>query len=179
VVILVIGPSGVGKSDYGKHASEAISGCQFFDLDSVLHERLGTPVSQLLPQIGSEAFLDRCQGEVCRVMASCRAGITVIAVGAGALQSRRAKDWILGHQGPTVAVVAAPDEVYNRGGARNQQRTFEEFAQTEYSEYREDLYGTARSLFCVTRLSVLDARGGFTALIRKLADGTNRDNVDL
>lgn len=170
MIILVIGPSGVGKSDYGAHVSRAIPGCRFVDLDCALSERWGTPASQMLPEIGDDAFLDRCQQEVCRLMASSAEANTIIAVAAGALQSRRASDWILRHKGPTVAIVSEPGEVYSRGAARNQRRSLEEFAQTEYSVYRKALYNAARFQLCVSGLLVEEARERFVALVRNLTE---------
>src|SRR5260370_22107258 len=133
MVTLVIGPSGVGKSDYGRHAMEAIPKCQFLDLDRLVREKSGTPVSQLLPQIGEDAFHALCRQAVGEIMESCTADITIVAVGAGALESPHATDWISGHQGPTVALVADPDEVYRRGRERNRDRPFEAFFKTEHS----------------------------------------------
>jgi shikimate kinase len=177
MVILVIGPSGVGKSDYGKHAAATIPGCQFFDLDSLVRGRAGMPASKLLPQIGNDAFLDRCRQEVDVLMQSCTAQVVVVAVGAGALQSGRAGAWLSQHQGPTIAVVASPDEVYRRGGVRNQNRTLDEFSATEYSQHRRRLYEIARHQCCVTGLTAGEARNRFGDLIRNLA--TNRKGETL
>jgi shikimate kinase len=169
MVVLVVGPSGVGKSDYGEHAQKAIPNCEFIDLDSRVRERWAMPVSRMLPQIGDEAFLCRCQQEVRDLMESRTWGIMIVAVGAGALQSHRSIDWIAGHLGPTIAVVAAANEVYRRGGARNRNRCFEEFVDTEYSEHRKRLYATAKHRFDVSGWSVEEARNRFVALIRGIA----------
>jgi shikimate kinase len=167
-VILVIGPSGVGKSDYGQHAASAVPGCRFFDLDTLVGERSGMPASQLLPQINNDAFLHCCQQEVEALMQSCTEGIAVVAVGAGALQSDEADAWLAGYSGPTIAVVADAEEVYRRGGKRNSDRTIEDFQKVEYSEHRQRLYDTAKYQCCVTGLSLKEARNRFTDMIRKL-----------
>jgi shikimate kinase len=177
MVILVIGPSGVGKSDYGKHVEVTIPGCQFFDLDSLVREHSGTPASQLLPRIGNDAFLDRCRQEVDALMQSCTENVVIVAVGAGALQSGHAGAWLSRHQGPTVAVVAAPDEVYRRGGKRNRGRTLDQFTATEYSQHRQSLYETAKYQCCVTGLTVEEARNRFIDLIRNLATNSNRETI--
>jgi shikimate kinase len=177
MVILVIGPSGVGKTDYGKHMQVMIPGCQFFDLDKLVGEKLGVPVSQLLPQIGDDAFLDCCQEEVDALMQSRPESVVVVAVGAGALQSDRAVAWLLQHQGPTVAVVAAPDEVYKRGGVRNLDRTLDQFTATEYSQPRQTLYEAAKYRCDVTGLSVEEARNRFMDLIRNLTQKSNREPI--
>ena len=176
-VILVIGPSGVGKSDYGQHAAKMVPGCRFFDLDSLVGKRSGTPASQLLPQIREDAFLHRCQQEVEAQLQSCTEGVAVVAVGAGALQSGEAHAWLSRYPGPTIAVVAAAEEVYRRGGPRNSNRDLSEFKRVEYSEYRERLYHTAKYQCCVTGLLVEKARNHFTKLIRKLAMQSNRETA--
>ena len=175
MVILVIGPSGVGKSDYGKHAKETVPGCQFFDLDSLVSKRAEMPASQLLPQIGNDAFLDCCQQEVDTLLLSCPESVVVVAVGAGALQSDRAGAWLSRHPGPMIAVVAAPDEVYRRGDERNQNRTLDQFIATEYSQHRQSLYKTAKYQCCVTGLSLEEARNRFTDMIGSLIKESARE----
>lgn len=167
-VILVIGPSGVGKSDYGQHAAKVVPRCRFFDLDSLVSRRSCTPASKLLPQIGNDAFLCCCQQEVEALLQSCTEGVAVVAVGAGALQSNQAHAWLAGHPGPTIAVVATAEEVYARGGRRNSDRTIEAFKKVEYAGHRKLLYNAAEHQCCVTGLSVEKARNHFTNLIRKL-----------
>jgi shikimate kinase len=167
-VILLIGPSGVGKSDYGQHVAKTVPGCRFYDLDSLVGERSGTPASQLLPQIRDDAFLHLCQQEVEVLLQSSTEDVAVVAVGAGALQSGEAHAWLSRYSGGTIAVVAAAEEVYKRGGPRNKDRTLEGFKKVEYSECRQRLYETARYQCCVTGLSLEKARARFTDLIRKL-----------
>jgi len=168
LLILLIGPSGVGKSDYGEHVSKTIPECQFFDLDSLVRDRSGTPVSQLLPQVGNDRFLELCQQEVNALLKSNDDVFSIVAVGAGALQSDHALAWLTQHPGPTLAIVAAPEEVYKRGGKRNHDRTLGEFIAIEYSETRKSLYDSAEHLCSVTGLSVEEARNRFTDMIRMI-----------
>ena len=168
MVVLIIGPSGVGKSDYGKYANEAVPQCQFFDLDNLVSQRAGTPAGQLLPRIGKDAFLDRCRQEVDALLQCCPKSVAVVAVGAGALESHCAGPWLSRHPGPTIAVVAAPDEVYRRGGKRNRNRTLGKFIAAEYSQHRQSLYKTAKYQCCVTGLSLEEARNRFTDMIGSL-----------
>lgn len=168
MVVLVIGPSGVGKSDYGKHVERMNPKCRFFDLDRLVRERVGERVSQLLPRIGNDAFLELCQQEVTALSESCNESVAVVAVGAGALQSNLAGSWLSYHPDPTIAIIANSVEVYQRGGKRNQGRPFEEFFETEYSQYRQSLYKAAKYQCCVTGLSVEEARNCFADLIHRL-----------
>jgi shikimate kinase len=167
MVILVIGPSGVGKSDYGEHAAKVVPDCRFFDLDALVSRRAGIPASQLLGQKGSDAFLRSCQQEVDDISHSCTQGIAVVAVGAGALESGSVGDWLSRHAGPTIAVVAPPDEVYRRGGPRNIDRSLERFTQTEYSPRRKGLYYKSSTYqLDVAGLPLEEARIRFACLIR-------------
>jgi shikimate kinase len=174
-VILVVGPSGAGKSDYGRHAAKAVPRCEFFDLDGLVGKRSGTPASQLLPKIGNDAFLHRCQQEIEALQNSRTETAAIVAVGAGALQSDQAHAWLSGYPGPTVAVLAPNTEVYSRGSERNRNRSLEEFTATEYSERRQRLYETAKYRCCVGGLSVEAARGQFTDLIRGLLRESSPD----
>ena len=168
MIALVIGPSGVGKSDYGSHAAKVIPMCHFFDLDELVRERSNMPVVQLLPQIGNDTFLGLCQREVADLLQSRNGGIAIIAVGAGGLQSVNAGSWLSQHPGPTIVVIASPDEVYRRGGPRNKDRDLDQFTKTEYSQHRRNLYKTAKYKCDVTGLSAEDARIRFVELIRSL-----------
>jgi shikimate kinase len=168
MVILVIGPSGVGKSDYGGHAAQVIPDCRFFDLDALVSQRAGVRASQLLGQIGHDAFLDRCQQEMAAITQSRTQGIAIVVVGAGVFDSGRFGAWLSGHAGPTIAVVAPPDEVYRRGGERNRNRTLEQFTATEYSQRRQSLYKAAKYQFDVAGLQVNEARVRFADRVRSL-----------
>lgn len=173
MVILVIGPSGVGKSDYGRHAAEVIPDCHFFDLDDLVSQRSGIRASQLLGQIGNDAFLNRCRQDVQAISQSCAEGIAIVAVGAGALQSGHVDAWLSRHVGPTIAVVAPPDEVFKRGGERNRNRNLQQFTATEYSPHRQGLYEAAKYHCNVAGLAVEEARVRFSGMISNLF--TKRD----
>lgn len=165
MVILIIGPSGVGKSDYGTYAEMTIVGCHFFDLDKLVEAREKVPAGQLLPKIGNDAFLNLCCEEVVRLSSSDENDIKIIAVGAGALQSSHAREWISKHAGPSIAIMASCEEVYVRGGERNENRALGEFTQVEYSDDRKRIYEAARIQFSVSGLSLNDARSRFANLI--------------
>jgi shikimate kinase len=171
MVILVIGPSGVGKSECGKYAEVVIPDCHFFDLDEIVSKRSGTRADLLLGRIGPDAFLDFCKTEVDAISKSYIQGIAVVAVGAGALQSLRAGAWLSQHPGPTLAVFAPAEEVRRR--PRNQHRRIEEFKATEFSQHRQGLYEAAKCKVIVAGLTVEEARVRFSDKIRDLF--TKRD----
>jgi shikimate kinase len=173
MVILVIGPSGVGKSTCVEYAAGKLSGCRFFDLDKLVGQRAGIPACELLGKVGADGFLQCCQHEVNAMLQSCTDIVSLVDVGAGALESPRASAWLSQHQGLTIAVVAPPDEVYRRGGWRNRNRNLDQFTRTEYSEYRQSLYNAATYRCDVNGLPVDDARTCFTDMLRTLL--TKRD----
>ena len=66
--------------------------------------------------------------------------LNLIAIGAGALRSDRAGEWLKGH---TTVFVSAPEaEVFNRNPL-GPKRDYDEFRRTEYSPRRQRIYGAA------------------------------------
>jgi shikimate kinase len=166
LVMLVIGPSGVGKSACGEYAASAIPKCQFSDLDVLVRSRSGNPsVMELFNQIGPEAFFGRCQQEVSALLMSSSEGVALVAVGAGALEAPHAQEWLSQHPGPTIAVVAAPHEVHRR---RSLGRTLAEFTAIEFSPHRQHLYDSAKYKCSVTGMSLDEAKTRFAELIREI-----------
>jgi shikimate kinase len=162
----------VGKSDYGQHAKSVIHCCCFYDLDDLVSRRSGMPAAiHLLFRIRKDSFLQCCMQEVDAITDSCTQGIAVVAVGAGALESCRASVWLSAYPDPTIAVYAQPDEVYKRGGWRNQNRSIEKFKETEYSPYRQSLYRNAKYQCDVTELSLDQARAHFVCKINEILQG--------
>jgi shikimate kinase len=178
MITLVIGPSGVGKSTYGEHAAKVVPGCRFFDLDKLVSQRASICAPQLLGQIGHDKFLESCQREVDTITKSWVQGIAVVAVGAGAYDSEHFRSWLSRHVGPTIAVVAPPDEVYRRGGDRNRTRSLEEFTHAEYSSpRRKGLYQAAKHQCDVTGLTLDEAKVRFSHMVRDLLTRMDRSVV--
>jgi shikimate kinase len=168
MIVLIIGPSAVGKSAYAEYAAGKVPGCCFFDLDKLVGQRAGIRASELLCKVQADGFLECCQREVDVLRKSCTHLASLVAVGAGALESPRAGAWLSQHHGPTIAIVAPPHEVYERGGLRNQGRDLAQFTRTEYSPYRLSLYSAARYQCDVKGLTLEDARTRFTDMVRSL-----------
>ena len=167
MLILVVGPSGVGKSTLGEYAEQKIANCQFFDLDRLVKGRTGRSTDELLPEIGNDAFLALCRKEVDLLSDERLDGLCIVAIGAGALQSCHALEWLRQHS--TLAITAPAEEVYSRGGKRNENRTLKEFEQTEYSPYRIQIYDSADYKLAVDGLSESQAKDGFLELIESLS----------
>jgi shikimate kinase len=168
MIILVIGPSGVGKSASGESAAQEIPSCQFFDVDAIVSKKSGMPASQLLGQKGPDAFFSVCRHEIEKIAQSSGGRTAIMAVGAGALVSHLARGFLSCFSTRTIALVAAADEVYKRGGQRNQARTLQQFKDTEYSPYRLDLYRNAKYQCDVTGLSLDKTKARFIGLIKAI-----------
>ncbi len=170
-VILVIGPSGVGKSDYGAFAARKIPGGCFHDLDDEVARREGCSAGVLLPAYGADRFTETC-GDVVRELArgNSQRRLLIIAVGAGALESARAAEWIFTFP-HTLAVMAPPAEVYARGGARNISRSLAQFTACEYSKQRCELYRRCAQQCDVTGLALQEARERFASVAHEIGGG--------
>jgi shikimate kinase len=167
MLILLVGPSGVGKSKLGEYAGQKIANCQFFDLDKLVKVRIGRSTGELLRKIGNDAFLDLCCKEVDVLCDKCLDGLCIVAVGSGALQSYHALEWLRQHS--TLAITAPAEEVYKRGGERNRNRTLEEFEQTEYSPNRIQIYDSADYRLVVNGLKEQQARDRFLELMESIS----------
>lgn len=169
MVILAIGPSGVGKTDYCEYAGTTVGRCRAYDLDKMVSEYYGEAASALLPRVGNDDdFLRLCRAQVESLSEFRSRNIAAVAVGAGALQSRMAVAWLDAHPGPTIAILAPPEEVYDRGGNRNANRSVDQYINVEYSGHRLKLYERSSHTCDVTGLTVDKARRVFAAKIAQI-----------
>ncbi len=51
--VLLLGPSGFGKTTLGRHAAAALGNVKFHDLDHLVHRHTGVPPGQYLPKVGN------------------------------------------------------------------------------------------------------------------------------
>jgi 3-dehydroquinate synthase len=107
--IVITGFMGTGKTTVGKLLAERL-GRRFVDMDMLLAERFGKPISAIFAEDGEEAFR-RAEAELCRELAAQQE--LVIGTGGGALvnESSRAA---LAAGGVLVCLTASEDEILRR-----------------------------------------------------------------
>jgi len=150
MIVLLIGPSGVGKTTYGKYASTSVSDCCFYDLDERVKEHTGKGALQLFRK-GPDSLLEACKSIVDALAARCAERLCLVAVGAGALQSERALEWLRGRV--SIAILAPPEEVQKRRELWRQ-KGLEAFKHSEYSPDRLQIYDAATHQLCVGGVAI-------------------------
>lgn len=154
MLILLVGPSGVGKTTEGRAVCERIPDCEFHDIDDLIGKSQNRQASQLLPEVGADRFAEISLDVVEAVSKDCADKIGLAAVGAGTLESRSTIEWLRNYV--TVAITAPAEEVYRRDRLRFQ-RTLKKFTKVEYSDYRMSIYNSATYQHPVSGLSLEQA----------------------
>ena len=138
MLILIIGPSGVGKSTLGDYASKKFSNCEFYDLDNLIKKRYNSKSTKLLfSSIGPDLFFESSCKALTEIENKYDSQICLTAVGAGTLVSQKSKDLIVKYT--TISITAPQEEVFLRNPL-GLDRGIEEFKSTEYSKHRLSLY---------------------------------------
>lgn len=107
--LVLIGMPGSGKSTVGSLVAKAL-GRPFLDTDTLVEERAGAPVAELLRRRGEPAFR-RMESEA--VAAACAEPGSVIAVGGGSIVDPLNR-WMLWHHGAVGWLDVAPDQLAAR-----------------------------------------------------------------
>lgn len=157
--ILLIGPSGVGKSSLGSYASAKLSNCKFDDLDNLIAKESGIQEAmEFLIENGPEIFFQKSVEIVENIKNRNDNQLYLIAVGAGTLVSQQSKSWLENYT--TISITAPPEEVIVRNPL-GPKRDFPEFKMTEYSPFRLSLYQSANFNFPVDGLNETEAHAKF------------------
>lgn len=148
IVLQLIGPTGVGKSHWGKRLVEEINQNKkedlllFYDLDALIETSLGTAESLFLKR-GPRYFWERsllCLEHVHKKTERC-----VVATGAGT-------QWVAGYLGESLRLLdfstctlwSTPEVLLQHlKRKRGDQRSLEALLKMEYSDARNDLYHRA------------------------------------
>lgn len=151
-LVLLFGPSGIGKSTAIKFANERIQGVIFEPLDA-LTKQLGRELKFIREDQGirelqrainnPDKFLELGIQAVNRLVANNPSQTVVIDVGAGFLDGSRISDWIANNI--SVVLCASSQVAYERIQTnRNDTRTFDEYREQEFAAHRERLYFQAQ-----------------------------------
>jgi shikimate kinase len=151
VSVLVIGPSGVGKSAALRFAETSVSDCHFSSLDDLAQDR-----GRALKKIGSKEEVNDLRSKLNDDDEFLRLGVEavdelvagvlrrhhVIDIGAGFMDAAAIADWFRQHT--LIALLASPEVTHARiKQARDDKRTLEQYKAQEFSPARKALYGQA------------------------------------
>jgi shikimate kinase len=111
--IALAGYMGAGKSTVGRIAADLL-GCQFLDADDLVEAQAGQPIPEIFAQRG-ELWFRRTEEDLIRE--NLRADPGVLALGGGALGSRRTRD-LLGREAWVAWLRIDPEVAWDRVGGQ-------------------------------------------------------------
>jgi len=151
IIILLYGPSGVGKSSAIVLASTQMSAVRFESLDQLAQDfgrrrRLIGPDQGILDLSNTLANADRLlevgKEAVAELVGKGSRQVVVLDIGAGFLDAMDMPNWL--RSNTPVVMMAPPKVVHDRiVAARNDQRSFAQYRAQEFSEDRLRLYHLA------------------------------------
>jgi shikimate kinase len=93
-IILVYGPSGVGKTTAFHFAMTQVPNAKFASLDKVVTDFAGKNAGDLLVELGPDEFLETGKRAIKELLVASPMQPVVLDVGAGFLESRHAGEWL-------------------------------------------------------------------------------------
>jgi shikimate kinase len=148
-LILLLGPSGVGKSTAMNFGHGILHDVTFVSLDRLARDlgrqrgivRQDQGVQDLLRTLGhADPFLELGIEAATKLVADAPERPAVIDIGAGFLDASRMSEWLSRHT--SVALMAPPEVVYDRMRQRrpDDPRGFKDYVVQEFSDDRMRLY---------------------------------------
>ena len=140
MLILLIGPSAVGKTTLGRVCASRMQECNFVDLDDAIASLHGTSNAyESAAKFGLAKFLSDCRDIVAKydLEYDTTSSTLLIAVGEWALRMETLEAWLSAYK--TISLIAPAEEVYRR---RNHliEVSLEEYCRYNYSEARKRIY---------------------------------------
>lgn len=173
MLILVYGPSGIGKSTALNAVARSCTSCGYHVLDDItaavgINRGIILPAQKarhLMGQIGPDAFLE-CGIEA---IAKLTGSPHVIDVGAGFLEAKNSRDWLQSAD-ERICFMASPEECYRRIRADalrpRETRSLERYREVEFPPRRRDLYSAATHTLDVGELSPTQVAERLLSLLR-------------
>ena len=140
MIILLIGPSAVGKTTLGQLCASQMQNCEFVDLDDAVARLNGTSTAyESAVKFGLPKFLIDCRDIVANcALAYASINVTLlIAVGEWALRMEEPEIWLSAYK--TISLMAPAEEVYQR---RNHltEMSLEGYSRYNYSDARKKIF---------------------------------------
>jgi shikimate kinase len=161
-LVLVIGPSGVGKSALCNHYCKLNSTVQYFDLDDFIKDYYNEhSLNEFRSRIGEEKFwqVSRESIEVIRSM-PLTGRVKLIDVGAGSIHNPISHSW---YQSQVIILLySEPESLYHRLSEKKKNgRSLSAYMKDEYSVERLLLYGNTKLKIDISKLSIAEAENLF------------------
>ena len=178
-ILYIIGFSGTGKSAASKLAAEAL-GWKLFDMDQIIEEEIGKPISQIFEQYGEEWFRDK-ESEL--LLKLSKENNCIISTGGG-LPVKGSNFDIMNNSGYVLTLDASIDIIVKRlknksSEGENEKSLRPKLIQSSLSEItqfkseRSDIYAKSDFTINTNKLSVEEVANNIVYQAEKYVDQLN------